>query len=270
MEKKQDEEEEEDDTACIYCDKRCDVIIWNGRYGNEDESIYLCDCCNRHLERPDTRELQALRIVSKRACTDLASGGQSFFDRMDLSASSMVLDEDNGKEVEKAREWVECDNCGREYLTTTGDGCDEVECDYEDCAEEDSYCRDCMLKVVGKFYHYTFCEPIEWNLLNAFTGFPFEGGRNYTGCVSDVIEELGYNWERLGEADDVIGVISFRNFRDDVYFVYDAWLYDSVDNNRGQTFANTLPQDICQALWDYQQECDIEGFLELDREFFFG
>ena len=272
MEKKQDEEEEEGDTACIYCDKPWGVIIWNGLYDDERVSIYLCDRCNRHLERPDTRELQALRIVSQRDCTDLASGGQSFFDRKSLSALSVVLDEDNGKDVEKALEWKarECARCEKEYLARTWVTDDEVECDYEDCAEEDSYCRDCMLKVDGKFYHYTFCEPIEWNLLNAFTGFPFEGGRNYTGCVSDVIEELGYNWERLGEADDVIGVISFRNFRDDVYFVYDAWLYDSVDNNRGQTFANTLPQGICQALWDYQQECDIEGFYELDREFFFG
>ena len=117
MEKKKDDEEEEDDTACIYCDKRCDVIIWNGRYGNEDESIYLCDCCNRHLERPDTRELQALRIVSQRDCTDLASGGQSFFDRKSLSALSVVLDEDNGTEVRKVLEWVVCDRCGIEYGT---------------------------------------------------------------------------------------------------------------------------------------------------------
>ena len=107
MEKKKDEEEEEDDTACIYCDKPWGVILWNGLYDDERVSIYLCDRCNRHLERPDTRELQALRIVSQRACTDLASGGQSFFDRMDLSALSMVLDEDNGKEVEKALEVVE-------------------------------------------------------------------------------------------------------------------------------------------------------------------
>ena len=265
MEKKQDEEEEEDDTACIYCDKPWGVIIWNGLYDDERVSIYLCDRCNRHLERPDTRELQALRIVSQRACTDLASGGQSFFEKMDLSALSMVLDEDNGTEVEKALVWVVCDSC--EEITL-----EVLKCDYEDCVQDEPCCRDCMVEVVGKFYHYTFCEPIEWNLLNAFTGFPFEGGRNYTGCVGDVIEELGvgYHWERLGEADDVIGVIWFRNFRDDVYFVYDAWLYDSDDNNRGQTFANTLPQDICQALWDYQQECDIEGFYELDREFFFG
>ena len=37
-----------------------------------------------------------------------------------------------------------------------------------------------------------------------------------------------------------------------------------------RTFANTLPRDICQALWDYQQECRIEGFEHLDREEFFG
>ena len=65
MEKKKDEEEEEDDTACIYCDKPWGVIIWNGLYDDERVSIYLCDRCNRHLERLDTQELQALRIVSQ-------------------------------------------------------------------------------------------------------------------------------------------------------------------------------------------------------------
>ena len=262
MEKKQDEEKEDDDPKCIYCDKRCDVIIWNGRYGNEDESIYLCDCCNRHLERPDTRELQALRIVSQRDCTDLASGGQSFFDRKSLSALSVVLDEDNGKDVEKALNWEaeECVRCEKEYLTRTGVN-NEVECDYEDCAEEFSYCRDCMLEVDGKFYHCTFCEPIEWNLLNAFTKFPFEGGRNYTYCVREVIEELnGYDVEELMDSDDIIVDITSNG---DI--VYNQELHD-----HDRTFANTLPQDICQALWDYQQECDIDGFLELDREFFFG
>ena len=59
MEKKQDEEKEDDDPKCIYCDKRCDVIIWNGGYDDEMVSINLCDRCNRHLERLDTRELQA-------------------------------------------------------------------------------------------------------------------------------------------------------------------------------------------------------------------
>ena len=45
------------------------------------------------------------------------------------------------------------------------------------------------------------------------------------------------------------------------------WLNGYIDD---RTFANTLPRDIGEALWDYQQECDIEGFHHLDREFIFG
>ena len=77
--------------------------------------------------------------------------------------------------------------------------------------------------------------------------------------MAEVIEELGYDWERLGEADDVIVEITSNGDS-----VYDAELYG---NDR--TFADTLPRDICQALWDYQQDCDIDGFLPLAREFFF-
>ena len=93
---------EDKETLCIYCDKTCDVIIWNGLYNEEEESIYLCERCHRHLQRKDALSLKALRIVSQRACANLASDEQSFFYRMDLSALSVVLDEDNGKEVEKA------------------------------------------------------------------------------------------------------------------------------------------------------------------------
>ena len=93
---------EDKETLCIYCDKPCDVIIWNGLYNEEEESIYLCERCHRHLQRKDALSLKALRIVSQRACANLASDEQSFFYRMDLSALSVVLDEDNGEEVEKA------------------------------------------------------------------------------------------------------------------------------------------------------------------------
>ena len=269
MEKKQDEEKEDDDPKCIYCDKRCDVIIWNGRYGNEDESIYLCDRCNRHLERPDTRELQALRIVSQRDCTDLASGGQSFFDRKSLSALSVVLDEDNGKDVEKALEWVVCDSCEKITLEV-------LMCDYEECEEDEdveSLCRDCipnfMEEVDGKFYH-SCCEPIEWQLNEAFEKFGFSDGnsnRCYTGDVAEVIERLGYEVECDGWGMHNYVIIEIKRIEGEE-IIYDELHLGGYDHDR--TFANTLPQDICQALWDYQQECDIEGFYELDREFFFG
>jgi hypothetical protein len=37
----------------------------------------------------------------------------------------------------------------------------------------------------------------------------------------------------------------------------------------GPTFANTLPLDICEALWEFQEGCDIEGFYAYDWDFFF-
>ena len=96
-------EEKKEDPLCVYCDEPCDVILWNGLYGDEDVSLYLCSRCFRQLNRKDTPSLQALRVVSEVSRTQLATGEQSCFDRPSLSALSVVLDEDNGDEVEKAQ-----------------------------------------------------------------------------------------------------------------------------------------------------------------------
>ena len=258
---------EDKETLCVYCDKPCDVIIWNGLYDEEDESIYLCERCHRHLNREDTQSLKALRIASQRACANLASGGQSFFDRMDLSALSIVLDEDNGAEVDKVQKYifVECDICERKIRQV------ECDCNYEDC-EQDGVCRECMEEVDGEFYHY-YCAPIEWDLRDAFNKWGFEDGgsnRNYTGDVAVEIEELGYEVEcdSWGMHNYVIVEIKRIEGEENIYGGDNDLHLVGYDDDR--TFANTLPQDICQALWDYQQECDIDGFLELDREFIFG
>jgi len=82
----EEKKEDNNEPLCVYCDKPCDVIIWNGLYDEEDESIYLCERCHRHLQREDVLSLTALRIVSQRTCARLASDKQSFFYRMNLSA----------------------------------------------------------------------------------------------------------------------------------------------------------------------------------------
>jgi hypothetical protein len=187
----------------------------------------------------------------------------------DLSALSVVLDEDNGDEVEKAKSFVECDSCERKYFEIMY----TKYCGYEECYEHecDVICRECMEEVDGKFYHSN-CAPITWDLLCAFNKWGFDDGnsnRNYTGNVAKVIEDLGYEVEcdSWGSHNYVIMEIKRIEDEENIYGEdYDLHLGGDYDD---RTFSNTLPQDICQALWDYQQECDIEGFTTLDRFVFF-
>ena len=84
---------------------------------------------------------------------------------MDLSALSVVLDEDNGVEVEKALEWVVCEFCDEEHLDIQY----AKYCNYEGCYKHESYatCRECMEEVDGKLYHSN-CIPFDWDLADAF------------------------------------------------------------------------------------------------------
>ena len=101
-------------------------------------------------------------VIGLRKCHGTASGmlrcstwwmaaPSTFFDRRSLSALSVVLDEDNGKEVEKAKPY---------------------KCGYCKTGTEDRYWE----RVVDRIYHPR-CIPILWSLLDAFCERGFLGWR---------------------------------------------------------------------------------------------
>jgi hypothetical protein len=164
-------------------------------------------------------------------------------------------------------------------------------CDYEHgCREPLVLCGDCGAGMVasenwvGRFHRA--CLPYKWNFYDTFSEHGFDSGesrRNYTHIVHDAIEAIGYmvdaskggfgntNYiERIIRISDGKGV--YGGYRqcpdgcDDHACPYHQWLGGYM---HGRTFANTLPQDICGALYELQATTKkIPGFMSISKSDF--
>jgi len=161
-------------------------------------------------------------------------------------------------------------------------------CDYEHgCREPLTVCQDCgggasmftTDNLVGRFHRA--CLPYKWNFYDAFLVYGFDNGasrRNYTHIVHDAIEALGYMVDaskggfentnyitriaRISDGKDLYGGKQCQDGCNDHTCPYHLWL--SVEN--GRTFANTLPQDICEALYELQVVITkIPGFVSISK-----
>jgi hypothetical protein len=111
-----------------------------------------------------------------------------------------------------------------------------------------------------------------WNVYDAFNKYGFdEGGsrRNYTENIADVIREVGYTV--VSNDDHSIGSPAIHTITrisdgEVVYGVPNRLLFGY---HHDRTIANTLPEDIARALWDFNNSCNIEGFRRLPNTHFF-
>jgi len=164
-------------------------------------------------------------------------------------------------------------------------------CDYEDngCCEPLALCEDCggsqgmfASKKWGGHYHYG-CHPFVWDFYDAFKKFGFGDGnsrRNYTYIVEEAIEAIGYtvyssswgchnrtcieNIIRNSDGENVYGLVydcklcACSDDFDDPVCPHHRWL---SGYSHDRTFANTLPQDICETLHELRTSAKkIVGF----------
>jgi hypothetical protein len=161
-------------------------------------------------------------------------------------------------------------------------------CDYEHgCREPLALCGDCHTGMVasengvGRF-HQT-CLPYKWNFYDTFSGHGFDSGgsrRNYTHIVHDAIESIGYMVDAskggYGNTNFIEQIIRISDSKivygghkchcDDHVCPYHDWLGGYMN---GRTFANTLPQDICVALYELQARTqNTPGFMSISKSDF--
>jgi hypothetical protein len=181
-----------------------------------------------------------------------------------------------------------CHECGAGVFSL------QARCDYENngCREPSAVCEDCddgMFTSTFRAGHYhRKCLPFEWTLYDAFDRFGFTGGesrRNYTYLVKEAIEAIGYTVEDSEWGHDNSNCIKRITRISDGKGVYGEYCEDGECHDRiepcedqtcphhrwlggflnGRTFANTLPDDICDTLSDLQTVTErITGFVSCD------